>query len=173
METHHIKLELRASETNKIRAKINDYNFSKMLTDKQGKKFIEKVPRQVWQRAINSTVKVYLNHKNYIELGESTSITTEDDGVYLEVCLRDSELGVYEAVKENRLHSCSFGFICKEANIIEHGDFYERIITNMELLEVSLLDCTAAYNGTLIENRCSNSHNLQLLKLKCRLLSII
>lgn len=174
MEKHIVNLEIReledTTDAKRIRAKINDYGWSKMLTDKQGKFFKEMVPIETWQSAINEHVKVFLNHEDYVELGSETRFLIEPDGIYREITLRDNEKGVYTAVKENRLHSCSFGFICNDSKIISHCSYYERIILDMELLEVSLLDLTPAYNNTTIESRNFSTRNLQLSKRKLQLL---
>ncbi|BBF43169.1 hypothetical protein lbkm_1855 [Lachnospiraceae bacterium KM106-2] len=176
MEKHIVNLEIReledTTDSKKIRAKINDYQWSKMLTDKQGKRFKERVPIETWQAAINNQVKVLLNHNNYVELGQESKFLIKEDGIYLEIILRDNETGVYQAVKENRLHSCSFGFICKSDNIVNYTSYYERTITEMDLIEISLLDQTAAYNNTMIENRFIAFNQLLLFRKKLNLLSM-
>lgn len=146
--------EIRESTGNRIRARINDYNWSKVLTDNKGKKFKEKIDKSVWEKALNNNdVKVYINHESFVTLGEDVSINAENDGVYLEMTLRESEQGVHQAVKNGELHSCSFGFKCLGEDIKDNGSYYERTILDMELYEVSLLSKTAAYNNTEIEAR--------------------
>lgn len=99
-----------------------------MLTDHRGRKFKEMVPKEVWESAINEDVIIYLNHSDYVSIGQNATINALDDGVFLEMELRENELGILDAVKSNRLHSCSFGFICTDEEIVKRGDYYERSI---------------------------------------------
>ena len=150
MEKYTLDFEIRELDGHRIRAKINNYQWSKMLTDRKGRKFREIVPKEVWESAINQEVRVYLNHSDYVSIGQNVTINALDDGVFLEIELRENELGILDAVKSNRLHSCSFGFVCTDEEIVKRGDYYERTVKSMKLKEVSLLDREAAYNETEI-----------------------
>lgn len=89
--------------------------------------------------------------------------------------LRENELGILDAVKSNRLHSCSFGFVCTDEAIVNRGDYYERTIKSMELKEVSLLDCEVAYYHTEIMEKCFLNvpyHQIELKRKKLSVLSI-
>lgn len=175
MEKYTLDFEIRELDGHKIKAKINNYGWSKMLTDRRGRKFKEIVPKEVWETAINQEVRVYLNHSDYVSIGQDVSIYALDNGVFLEMELRENERGILDTVKSNRLHSCSFGFICTNEDIVDRGDYYERTITSMELKEVSLLDREAAYNHTkIMEKRFLNVpfNDFVLKRKKLALLSI-
>lgn len=175
LEKYTLDFEIRELDGHKIKAKINNYQWSKILTDRRGRKFKEIVPKEVWESAINEDVRVYLNHSDYVSIGQNVSIHAFDDGVFLEMELRENELGILDAVKSNRLHSCSFGFVCTDEEVVNQGDYYERTIKSMELKEVSLLDREAAYNDTeIMEKRYLNVpfHQIGLKRRKLALLSL-
>lgn len=128
----------------------------------------------MWESTINQEVRVYLNHSDYVSIGHNVNINALDDGVFLELELRENELGILDAVKSNRLHSCSFGFVCTDEEIVKRGDYYERTIKAMKLKEVSLLDREAAYNNTeIMEKRFLNLpfNQLELKRKKLVILS--
>lgn len=151
-------LEFRTLETNdetlKIRAKVNDYKFSKILRDKQGKPFKEIAPKEMWENAITDDVRVFINHKDYYNVGTSHKFDIQDDGIYLEIELdKEKEQGIYENVKRGILNQVSFGFNVISDRWNKVNNYFERTLEKIKLLEVSLLDCTAAYNNTAIECR--------------------
>lgn len=151
-------LELRALETNddslKIRALVNDYTLSKTLRDKQGRPFKEVCPKSTWEDAITNNIKVFINHKDYYNVGKSHNISVTDEGVFLEIELDPlKEKGIYENVKRGILNQVSFGFNVISDKWNKVGNYFERKLQKINLLEISLLDCTAAYNNTAIEAR--------------------
>lgn len=173
LEKYTLDFEIRELENHRIKAKINNYQWSKMLTDRKGRKFREIVPKEVWESAINQEVRVYLNHSDYVAIGQNVTINALDDGVFLEMELRENELGILDAVKSNRLHSCSFGFVCTDEEIVNRGDYYERNIKSMKLKEVSLLDREAAYNNTEIMEQRFLNVPYQQIELKRKKLSVL
>lgn len=151
-------LELRTVETNdeslKIKALVNDYNLSKTLRDKQGKPFKEICPKATWEDAINDNIKIFINHKDYYNVGKSHNIAVNDEGVFLEIELDPiKEKGIYENVKRGVLNQVSFGFNVIADTWNKVGNYFQRKLEKINLLEISLLDCTAAYNNTTIECR--------------------
>lgn len=151
-------LELRAIETNdktlKIRAKVNDFTPSKLLRDKHGRPFKEICPKATWENAINNDIRILINHKNYYNVGKSHNIDVTDKGVFLEIELDPiKERGIYENVKRGILNQVSFGFNVITDKWNKVGDYFVRQLQKINLLEISLLDCTAAYNNTTIEAR--------------------
>lgn len=153
------KLELRELENNSLSllCKVNDYSLSKEIRGLNGT-FREVVPKETWEKAISSnpSIKLYYNHKNYFELGKEIEFKIEEDGVYLFVSLKDSEQGLYNAVKNSELTGLSFGFRCLKDKWETVGNFRKRTILEMDLFEVSLLDVTPCYNNTSIEARNLN-----------------
>lgn len=151
-------LELRTIETNdntlKIRAKVNDYSFSKTLRDKYGRPFKEICPKTTWESAVNTDIRIFINHKDYYNVGKSHYIDITDEGVFLEIELDPSkEKGIYENVKRGILSQVSFGFNVISDTWKKAGSYFERKLDKINLLEISLLDCIAAYNNTAIETR--------------------
>ena len=65
--------------------------------------------------------------------------------------VEDSE--VIQKAKENRLKGWSFGFYSNKDDWQPAEPYQRRFIEDMDLLEVSILDKTPAYNGTSIESR--------------------
>lgn len=166
-------IEVRELHENKLVCLVNNYDWSKLLTDKHGKKFKERISKEVWQKAISKNpVKIFLNHSDYVEIGSDIQINATENGVLLSLTLSEKEKGLYFAAKENRLTGCSFGFKCIDEKITDRGDFYEREILDFELYEISILDKIPAYYNTSVEVRNLQSSRNQLLIRKLHLLAL-
>ena len=153
MEKQYSKLEVRELDNSSLLVcKVNDYGVSKELRGKNGA-FREVVPKETWQKAINENVKFYYNHKPYFELAEKVELRAEEDGVYIYATLKDSEKGLYDAVKDGLITGMSFGFRALKDSFKQVGNYLERTIEDMELFEVSILDKEPAYNNTMVEAR--------------------
>lgn len=167
-------LEIREVQGNKLVCLVNNYDYSKIMTDKQGKKFRERISKEVWEQAIEKNkdnIKIFLNHQDYIEIGSNIEVQATNEGVILTLELSDKEMGLYNAAKQDKLTGCSFGFKCIKDNITENQGYYDREILEMELKEISLLDKTPAYNNTSVEARDLKYKN-SLLKKEIELLSL-
>lgn len=153
------ELELRELGHNSLSlvCKVNDYSLSKEIRGLKGT-FREVVPKETWKKAIsnNPSIKLYYNHKNYFEFRKEIEFKIEEDGVYLFISLKDSEQGLYNAVKNSELTGLSFGFKCLKDKRETVGNFRKRTILDIDLFEVSLLDVTPCYNNTSIEIRNLN-----------------
>lgn len=122
-------------------------------------RFIEKIKAGVFKTALkrNNNVKVLLNHNHDRELAntqDGTAILEEDNiGLRAEVTITDAE--VVEKAKNNKLVGWSFGFYSNSDEVAQEETMATRTITDMDLVEVSILDDTKspAYNGTSIETR--------------------
>ena len=92
--------------------------FSKPLTNKNGKKFIERIMPSVFQRAIekNDAIKVLLNHNYDMELANTKdgSAKLYEDNIGLRAIVEVSDATVIEKAKQNKLRGWSFGFICNK-----------------------------------------------------------
>jgi len=105
----------------------------------------------------NKNVLVLLNHDNNRVLAsteDGNAILDEDNiGLRAEITITDTE--VVQKAREGRLSGWSFGFIANDDIITTEGNDEIRTVTDMELLEVSILDDTKApaYYGTSIEAR--------------------
>ena len=125
------------------------------------KTFVERIKSGVFRTALkrNDDVLVLLNH-NYERVLASTkdgnAILEEDNiGLRAEITITDKE--VVEKARSGKLSGWSFGFIANEdEETSESNNPYPiRTVTDMDLIEVSILDETKApaYSGTSIESR--------------------
>ena len=121
--------------------------------------FLERIKAGVFRNALkkNDNVLVLLNHDNNRVLastGEGSAVLTEDNiGLRAEITIVDKE--VVQKARDGKLSGWSFGFIANDDEITTEGKDEIRTVTDMELLEVSILDDTKApaYYGTSIEAR--------------------
>lgn len=134
--------------------------FSKPLTNKQGKKFIERIMPSVFQRAIekNDAIKVLLNHNYDMELANTKDGTAElyEDNIGLRAKIQVRDSNVIKKAKQKKLRGWSFGFICnKQDEETNENGIIERTVRDIDLFEVSIIDDTKipAYIGTSIEMR--------------------
>lgn len=134
--------------------------FSKILTNKQGKKFIERIMPSVFQRAIekNDAIKVLLNHNYDKELANTKDGTAKlfEDNIGLRAIVEISDANVIKKAKEKKLRGWSFGFVCnKQDEEINDKGISERTVRDIDLFEVSIIDDKKipAYIGTSIEMR--------------------
>lgn len=136
--------------------------WSKPITGKlrgRMQRFIEKIKAGAFSTALkrNDNVKVLLNHNSDRELANTLNGTAklEEDNIGLraEVTITDAE--VLEKAKNNRLVGWSFGFHSNSDEVNEQDTLATRTVTDMDLVEVSILDDTKspAYYGTSIETR--------------------
>lgn len=121
--------------------------------------FVERMRAGVFKTALkrNDSVKVLLNHKEDREVAntkDGTAKLEEDNiGLRAEVTITDAE--VVEKARDGKLTGWSFGFYCNADEMGKDGDAETRTVTDMDLVEVSILDDSQrpAYNGTSIETR--------------------
>ena len=121
--------------------------------------FLERIKAGVFRTALkrNKNVLVLLNHDNGRVLAsteDGNAILEEDNiGLRAEITITDKE--VVEKARSGKLSGWSFGFIANDDEITTEGNDEIRTVTDMELLEVSILDDTKApaYYGTSIEAR--------------------
>ncbi len=129
--------------------------------------FIERIKAGVFKTALkrNDDVKVLLNHNHdrVLATTKDGSAKLEEDNIGLraEVTITDKE--VVEKAKNNQLVGWSFGFYANSDEIGTEGEFESRTVTDLDLIEVSILDDTKspAYYGTSIEARSENEKVLE------------
>ena len=134
----------------------------------QVRTFLEKVKAGVFKTSLkrNDDVKVLLNHDANRELAntkDGTAKLEEDNiGLRAEVIITDKE--VVEKARNNQLVGWSFGFHANSDDVGTEGANETRTITDLDLVEVSILDDTKrpAYNGTSIESRCESEKGLEI-----------
>ena len=130
--------------------------------------FVEKIKAGVFKTALkrNEDVKVLLNHDWNRELANTKDVSAklEEDNIGLraEVIITDAE--VVEKARQNKLVGWSFGFYANTDEVRAEGESTKRTVTDMDLLEVSILDDTKrpAYYGTSIEARCEGGRMMEI-----------
>ena len=129
---------------------------SKPLLSPQGL-FVEQVKEGVFQRALSKAqdVKLLFNHLENRELGsiKNGNLQLFEDSIGLRAICTVEDPEVVQKARENRLKGWSFGFYSNKDDWQQAEPYQRRFIEDMELLEVSILDKTPAYNGTSIEAR--------------------
>lgn len=121
--------------------------------------FLERIKAGVFRNALkrNDNVLVLLNHDNNRVLAstkDGNAILEEDNiGLRAEITITDEE--VVSKARQGKLSGWSFGFIANDDELSTEGNDEIRTVTDLELLEVSILDDTKApaYYGTSIEAR--------------------
>ena len=121
--------------------------------------FLERIKAGVFRNALkkNDDVLVLLNHDSNRVLAttkDGSAVLTEDNiGLRAEITITDKE--VVQKARDGKLVGWSFGFIANDDEITTEGKDEIRTVTDLELLEVSILDDTKApaYYGTSIEAR--------------------
>ena len=132
---------------------------SKVLYDTRGE-FIEKIRAGVFQNALEraDNVRVLLDHEQDRELADTKSGKAKlyEDNIGLRAIVEIDDSEVIEKAKKNKLRGWSFGFFCnKEDRKTNEDGIEERVVRDLDLLEVSIIDDRKypAYIGTSIEMR--------------------
>ena len=121
--------------------------------------FLERIKAGVFRAALkrNKDVRVLLNHNHDRVLAsteDGNAVLAEDNiGLKAEITITDEE--VVQKAREGKLSGWSFGFIANDDVLTTEGKNEIRTVTDLELVEVSILDetKTPAYYGTSIEAR--------------------
>lgn len=121
--------------------------------------FLERIRAGVFRTALkrNKNVLVLLNHDTNRVLAsteDGNAVLEEDNiGLRAEITITDEE--VVTKARAGRLSGWSFGFVANDDEMTTEGNNEVRTVTDLELLEVSILDDTKApaYYGTSIEAR--------------------
>jgi HK97 family phage prohead protease len=129
--------------------------------------FIERIKAGVFKTALdrNEDVKVLLNHdhERVLATTKDGSAKLEEDNIGLRAEVTISDKEVVEKARNNQLVGWSFGFYANADEMGNEGETETRTITDMDLIEVSILDDTKspAYYGTSIEARSENEKVLE------------
>lgn len=119
--------------------------------------FVEQIKEGVFKRALERANNILLlfNHDNKRKLGSVNdgNIELYEDNIGLRVHCTTSDPEIIKKAKNNELRGWSFGFICNSQKWEDAEPYNRRFVEDMELLEVSILDKTPAYNGTSVEVR--------------------
>ena len=120
--------------------------------------FLERIKAGVFRTALKKNkVLVLLNHdyERVLASTEDGNAILEEDNIGLRADITITDKEVVQKAREGKLSGWSFGFIANNDEITTEGENEIRTVTDMELLEVSILDDTKspAYYGTSIESR--------------------
>ena len=133
---------------------------SKPLLSPQGL-FVEQIKEGVFQRALDKAhdVKLLFNHDENRELGSilNGNLQLFEDNIGLRAICSVDDPEVMQKAKDGTLKGWSFGFYTNSDHWENAEPHQRRYIEDMELLEVSILDKTPAYNGTSIEARADKN----------------
>lgn len=152
-----MKIEIRADNTAVITGYVNVVEReSRVLQDIAGP-FVEVVKTNTFARALEAadSVGLMFDHQRMIGSTENELELKEDPvGLYARAVITDTE--VIEKAKRNELSGWSFGFYINDGG--QQWDqnaegMRRRTLTDIELVEVSILDVTPAYIATSIEMR--------------------
>ena len=120
--------------------------------------FFERIKAGVFRKALKrNKVLVLLNHnaERVLASTEDGSAILEEDNIGLKADITITDQEVVQKARDGKLSGWSFGFVANDDEITEEGDNQIRTVTDLELIEVSILDETKspAYYGTSIESR--------------------
>ena len=135
---------------------------SKPLMSRIGK-FVERIQKGAFSNALkrNDDVHVLLNHDWSRDLGSTKKgnleLTEDNIGLHARAVITD--LDVIDKARKGDLIGWSFGFMDREVSQVTEKEFPLRIVRDMDLYEVSILDRTKspAYDGTLIMARSDDT----------------
>ena len=132
--------------------------FSKPLRDRNGT-FIEKIMPNVFAKALSrkKNIPVLLDHNEDRVLANTEDGTAKlyEDNIGLRGIVEISDPEVIEKAKKGLLRGWSFGFHCLDDEKKKGDKMEERIIHDLDLSEVSIIDDKKipVYNATSIEMR--------------------
>ena len=150
-----MKVEIRADGAARITGYVNVVGReSRVLQDVSGP-FVEVIEPGTFRKALETTDNIGLmfNHMRFLDGADHKADLREDNiGLYANVSVSDEE--VITQARANKLTGWSFGFyIGNDKWDIRADGMRRRTITELELVEVSVLDVTPAYIATSIEMR--------------------
>jgi len=130
---------------------------SRVLPSPRGR-FIEKIKPKTFEKAIQKAddVELRFNHDKNRKLGslKEGNLQLYEDNIGLRAIATVSDEEVIQKAKNGELRGWSFGFIAKKDKWEDGQDgIQRRILEDIDLLEVSILDKTPAYIATSIEAR--------------------
>lgn len=130
---------------------------SRELSSPSGK-FVEEIMPRTFERALmkNPNVDLLFNHEKNRKLGSTQTgeLELREDNVGLRAIAKITDAEVIEKARKNELRGWSFGFnVIKDTWKNREDGMRKRIVEEMNLAEISVLDRTPAYIATSIESR--------------------
>ena len=119
--------------------------------------FREIIVPKTFEKALAATnnVDLLFNHNAQRKLGSTSdgNLQLYEDNVGLRAIATITDAEVIEKAKNNELRGWSFGFVAKSDEWKEEDHIQKRYVNEMELREISILDCEPAYVATSVEVR--------------------
>lgn len=128
---------------------------SRVLPSPRGR-FVEKIKPKTFERALQRAddVELRFNHERKLGSIKEGNLQLYEDNIGLRAIATVADDEVVEKAKKNELRGWSFGFIALKDTWEDGPDgIQRRILEDIDLLEVSVLDKTPAYIATSIEAR--------------------
>ncbi len=128
---------------------------SRVLPSPKGR-FKETILPKTFQKALmkGNEVELRFNHERKIGSTKEGTLTLKEDNIGLQATAIVTDSTVMEHARRNELRGWSFGFISVLEDWKDHEDgIQRRSISDLELLEVSVLTKQPAYIATSIEAR--------------------
>jgi HK97 family phage prohead protease len=131
------------------------------MLDSEGNKFVERVRAGAFSKALRRANNVFmlLDHQDNRKLASISdkNLTLYEDNVGLRAIAKVSDAEVIEKAKSGKLRGWSFGFIPIQESREKSSEGIRRILEDIDLIEVSLIDerKIPAYIGTSVEMRSS------------------
>lgn len=133
---------------------------SRPLPSSKGQ-FIEQMVPGVFDKALRKAddVEILFNHKQDRKLGsiQQGNLELFEDSIGLRAKATISDDEVIEKARNNKLKGWSFGFISNMDKWEDKDGIQKRYVSDIDLIEVSVLDMTPAYVATSIEARDENA----------------
>lgn len=135
---------------------------SKELSSKDGK-FIEQIKEGVWKKALSKrSIPMLFNHDWNKQIGmNGDNVQLYEDAVGLRFIADIDNPEVVEKARTGKLCGASFGFRTLKEKVEKVNGICKRVVEDLELFEVSILDKAPAYSGCVVECR-SEDEEVQL-----------
>lgn len=155
-----LKIEIRNNEV-KLDGYVNVVERESRILPSVRGKFIEKIKAKTFEKALAKTddVKILFNHNEQRQLGSIKEGNLElfEDSIGLRVIATITDEEVVQKAVNQELRGWSFGFISNKDDWSDGKNGIQlRVLEDIDLLEVSILDKTPAYIATSIEVRDEN-----------------
>jgi uncharacterized protein len=134
---------------------------SRELPSPKGK-FVEQIMPKAFSDSLQrrSSVDLLFNHRSDRKLGSIADGNLElfEDAIGLRAICTVTDDEVVNKAKSGDLKGWSFGFVATEQRWADgENGLQRRYVDSLDLIEVSILDCTPAYYATTIEARGDES----------------
>ena len=136
---------------------------SRLLWSDLGR-FVERISKGAFTRALsrNDDVKILLNHERKLGSEKQGNLQLAEDNIGLRAKATITDPEVVKKARAGLLRGWSFGFSDRDVEVTSEHDIPVRIVHDLNLAEVSILDDTKtpAYDGTLIEARSDGNSKM-------------